>query len=327
MYPPEATKMRISTIILCAGLLMAKQGFADDDIEKAKKEMAAGGKDFVAGNCKGALNHFNAASNYAPTAAGPHRELGKTLECLEKYDEAKREYELYLEIKPDAADAEDIRGYIREVERKIAEITPDSPVNTPTAEANGTLTFTVDKGSKIFVDDKALEKSQIKNGYSLAPGKYTIRIEKKGFETLTKDVEVLSSETLAVNESLVPTSNSETPEEPEGSGKSKVPAYVSFGVAAAGAGLGVFAGLQALKLSDELALLENEPIPLDEFEDFLKQGQLFNLLTIGGYSLAGLGAGAGVFLLLRSGKSSSEAEAKRLQVRPTIGGFTAKLSF
>ena len=180
MYPLEARNMRTSTILLCAGLLLAKQSFADDDVDKAKKEMAAGGKDFVSGNCKSALIHFTAASNYAPTAAGPHRELGKTLECLEKYDEAKQEYELYLQIKPDAADAEDVRGYIRDVEKKSAEITPDSPINAPAGEGNGKLTFSVDKNAKIFVDDKALEKSQIKSGYSLSPGKYTVRVEKKG---------------------------------------------------------------------------------------------------------------------------------------------------
>jgi tetratricopeptide (TPR) repeat protein len=325
LYPLEAKNMRISTILLCAGLLLARQSSADDDVDKAKKEMAAGGKDFVSGNCKSALIHFTAASNYAPTAAGPHRELGKTLECLEKYEEAKREYEIYLQIKPDAADAAEVKGYIQDVEKKIAETTPDNPLNTSVVD--GKLTFSVDKGAKIFVDDKALEKAQIKNGYALSPGKYTVRVEKKGFETLTTEVEVLSGETFAVKEALVPTANKEASNEPEGSGKSKIPAYASFGVAAAGIGLGVFAGLQALQVNDELALLQDQPIPLDEFDDLVKQGQLFNILTIGGYSLAGLSAGVGVFLLIRSGKSSGEAEAKKLQVMPTIGGFTAKLSF
>jgi tetratricopeptide (TPR) repeat protein len=325
LYPLEAKNMRISTILLCVGLLLARQSAADDDVDKAKKEMAAGGKDFVSGNCKSALIHFTAASTYAPTAAGPHRELGKTLECLEKYEEAKREYELYLQIKPDAADAAEVRGYIQDVEKKIAETTPDSPLNT--SVVNGKLTFSVDKGAKIFVDDKALEKAQIKNGYALSPGKYTIRVEKKGFETLTTEVEVLSGETFAVKEALVPTASKEVSNEPEGAGKSKIPAYASFGVAAAGIGLGVFAGLQALQVNDELALLQDQPIPLDEFDDLVKQGQLFNILTISGYSLAGLSAGLGVFLLIRSGKSSGEAEAKKLQVMPTIGGFTAKLSF
>jgi tetratricopeptide (TPR) repeat protein len=315
--------MRISIVLLCAGLLLAKQSFAEEDLEKAKKEMAAGAKDFVAGNCKDALLHFTAAGSYAPSAAGPHRELGKTLECLEKYDEAKKEYQLYLSIKPDAADAQEIRGYIQDVEKKLTEITPEPSTNTP--QENGKLTFAVDKGAKIFVDDKALDKSQIKNGYSLPSGKYTLRVEKKGFETLTKDVEVLSGETFAVTESLLPTTTEEL--KPSGATKSKAPAYVSFGIAAAGVGLGVFAGIEALKLSDELALLEDQPIPKDEFDDFLKQGLTFNILTISGYSVAALGTGLGVLLLIRSGKSSGEAEAKKLQVMPSFGGFTAKLSF
>jgi hypothetical protein len=326
LYPSEAMNMRISTTILCAGLLLAGQSFADD-IEKAKKEMAAGGKDFVGGNCKSALIHFNAASNYAPEAAGPHRELGKTLECLEKYDEAKREYETYLQMKPDAPDADEIKGYIVGVEKRIAEITPDSAVNSPTV-TNGKLTFEVDKGAKISVDGKSLGKDQLK-GYSLAPGKYTIRIEKKGFEPIIKDVDIEEGKTVAINESLV-ASSKEGPETPttDGPKRSKIPAVASFVVAAGGIGLGVFAGLQALKLNDELADLQDQPIPQDEFDDFVKQGENFNLLTIVGYSVAGAAAGAGVFLLIRSGKpAAGEAEAKKLQVMPSIGGFSAKISF
>jgi hypothetical protein len=123
--------MRLSTILLSAGLLLSPQVLADE-IEKAKKEMAAGAKDFVAGNCKSALVHFNAASNYAPEAAGPHRELGKTLECLEKYEEAQREYELYMQMKPDASDIEEVKGYLEDVKKKIVE-TPLTPSSQSTA--------------------------------------------------------------------------------------------------------------------------------------------------------------------------------------------------
>jgi tetratricopeptide (TPR) repeat protein len=315
--------MRLSTILFSAGLVLSQQAFADE-IEKAKKEMAAGGKDFDAGNCKSALVHFTAASNYAPEAAGPHRELGKTLECLEKYEEAQREYELYLKMKPDAPDTEDVKKYIEDVKKKIIETSVDPIVPTNSGSTNGKLSFTVDKGAKVFIDDKALDKGQIKSGYSIAEGKYQLRIEKKGFETISKEIEVVAGETLSINEALVASAD-ETPDEPA-TKKSKVPAFVSFGVAGAGAGLGIFAGLQALQVEADLQEFEDKPIPLDEFEEFVQQGQLFNALTIAGYAVAGVGVGAGIFFLARKGKPSDEASAT-LRVTPTIGGATATLKF
>jgi hypothetical protein len=320
----EVLDMRLSTILLSAGLLCSSSLFADE-IEKAKKEMAAGAKDFVAGNCKSALVHFTAASNYAPEAAGPHRELGKTLECLEKYEEAQREYELYMQMKPDASDLEEVKGYLEDVKQKIIETTPDPIINTNSGSTDGKLTFSVDKNAKVFIDDKSLGKSQIKDGYSLSEGKYNLRIEKKGFETLSKEIEVTAGETLAIKESLIPTSNEE-PIVDDTTKPSKVPAFISFGVAAGGVGLGVFAGLQALQVEEDLAEFVDKPIPLDEFDEFVAQGQLFNILTVAGYGVAALGTGAGIFFLARKGKPSDET-ASKVHVMPTIGGASVHFKF
>lgn len=322
--------MRLAPFFLGCGLLLSLPAFAQENVEKAKKEMAAGSKDFNDGNCKSALGHFKAASELVPTAAGPHREIAKAHECLEKYEEAKAEYETYLQMKPDATDAAEIQGFIEEVKKKIKETTPDPTENANTPEAPGTISFTVEKGAKIYLDDQLVGKAPLKAPHSATPGKHTVRVEKKGFEPLTKEIEVSSGGSLEFNEALVPASGDGTEPADRGEVK-KAPVIAGFTVGAAGIGVGIFAGFKALELSDELKARENEPIPLDEFEDILKDGQNLNRATIAGYAVGGLGVGTAVFFLVRRGEPKEEETAQndtpRVTVLPSVNGASVKLRF
>jgi tetratricopeptide (TPR) repeat protein len=294
--------MRISSILLGLGLLASQTSLAED-LEKAKKEMQEGGKALDAKDCKKALGHFKAASEYAPSKGGPHREMGKSYECLERYEEAKREYETYLSIQPDASDAPTIQSYLDDVTKKIKDTTPDEPTPTNTGEPPGTLSFSssLEKGAKIYIDEKLVGKSPL-SPQSLPPGTHKIRIEKKGFITLEQEVSVEANGALDFNENLTP-SEEGTKEVKKG------PVIASFSTGAVGIGVGAFAGFKALQLSQDLEDRADEPIPLDEFEEILKDGRNLNIATVAGYSVGALGVAAGIYFLVK-GTPSSETSAK-----------------
>jgi hypothetical protein len=88
----------------------------------------------------------------------------------------------------------------------------------------------------------------------IAPGEHTIRVQRDGYEPLETQLEVGAAESLADSVELVKIAEAAPAAEPPpttapppaAEPRSKVPAYITLGVAGAGAIVGTIFGIQAL---------------------------------------------------------------------------------
>lgn len=318
-------------------------GAQEEDRERAQQEMQEGGVAFEAGNYKEALRHFQLASQYAPDASGPWRWMGRTHHLLGNYAEAKAAYEEYLRRKPGAPDTGEIKGYLAEVEKKLKENPPkpvsflsENPEETdPDSEEElGLLEISIDvAGAKIEIDGKKVGKTPLKAPQKLAPGTYTVTIQKRGFETLREEVNITANRTTTLEETLTPVKGpqkGDTTEEPTDKGGNKTLGVALLSVGVAGFGAGAVGGIGALNTKQEIEDFVNDNNNVVEFLDFQalqKKGQLFNIITIAGFSAGALGVGSGLFALLNGGKKESSAEASsRLLFLPLSDGGLASFS-
>src|SRR4051812_14273612 len=80
-----------------------------------KRGMAA----FSRRDAEAALTEYKKAQRLVPDANLPHRYAAEALVELERYEEALREYEAYLRIKPDVSDAGEVRQRMDTVRAKL----------------------------------------------------------------------------------------------------------------------------------------------------------------------------------------------------------------
>lgn len=165
----------------------------------------------------------------------------------------------------------------------------------------------------------------------LSPGTHKIRVQRDGYEPLETELTVSAAESLEDNVQLVKIETARPPETAEAAPpppaaprepRSKLPAYVTLGVAGAGAVVGTLFGIQALSAQDEF---EKEPSAPNA--DDVERNALIADMAFGVAFTLGI---TGV-VLLTSEDPVESATAKSLQLTPyaskTGGGASAKLSF
>jgi tetratricopeptide (TPR) repeat protein len=331
----------LSGIVLCLGLLVSGAAYADN-VEKAKSEMKAGGSSYDAGKYEDALKHFKKALEYAPSASGPHREMGKAYQQLAKYKEARASYEKYLELKPDADDSDEIRGLLAEVKKKLPAddgglespfTEPATPAPDPSKPALLSISVNV-SGAKISIDGKSIGKAPLSGARELSPGKHTVAISKRGYEDFTQEIDAAGGESLTIDAALVEVGKSEatTPindkleKDPEdGGGKGKGVALLTGGVVAAAGGS--VAGFLALEKKKEIEDLVDQPVEFLDFAKLRNQGRLFNVLTVAGYTLGAAGVTFGIISLAKGGKErSAKRGGAQVALFPTAGGGAAQVT-
>src|SRR5687768_14588187 len=92
---------------------------------------------FAKRDAETALAEYRKAETLVPDANLPHRYAAEALVELERYEEAIKEYEQYLAIKPDVSDAGEVRARIEGAREKI-----DGTINLTSSPA----------GADVFID-------------------------------------------------------------------------------------------------------------------------------------------------------------------------------
>jgi tetratricopeptide (TPR) repeat protein len=93
---------------------------AKEDRPQAELALKEGVKAYKEAHYEEALASYLRAAQLAPSASGPYREMGKTYEALGRQEEAKSAYQEYLRRKPDADDANEIKGRLKVLGAPVA---------------------------------------------------------------------------------------------------------------------------------------------------------------------------------------------------------------
>lgn len=297
---------------------------------EAKKLFTEAKQKFEAGDFAGALPLFREADELVPGA--PPKYYAAV--CVDKTGtpvDAIAAYQAYLDSKPDPEKYKD----------KIAEVTAriEAIKNTPAK-----VKVVTDPPSPF--DLKLMVDGQVQAGpeLSVPPGKHTIAATAEGYEETKQEIEVTFGETKEVKLSLTkaepapvvavappppPVEPAPQPEQPppeKPKPRSNVPAYVTLGLAGAGAVVGTIFGVQALGAKSDF-----DADPTTENADRAERNALIADMS---FAIA-LTFGVTGTVLLLSNRSKSTDEAPKTASKPVVvpfvgptgGGAAATLKF
>jgi hypothetical protein len=220
---------------------------------EAKKHYGEGEKKLKAGDYAGALTEFKAADAIKSTPQSQHK-IGICQDNLSRYAEAVAAYEAFLAAVPDKMkkEGDEIKARVAVIKAMPAHIHIDT---TP-------------PGASILADGKAMGTTP--TDVELAPGKHILHVELAGYLPIDRDMDVtygakqdIKTELMAKPAEPVAVVHNETPvemkptetkpadnKEPKES-HSKLPAFITGGLAIVAVGIGTGFGIAALaKLSD-----------------------------------------------------------------------------
>jgi hypothetical protein len=215
------------------------------DLAAAKKHYGDGDKKFKAGDYAGAEAEFKAANDIKATPQ-TERYIGMCEDALGHFQSAAEWYDRFLAHVPDkmAAQGDEIRKRDAEIKALPGKVHVDS--NPP--------------GAAVTVDDKP-QSAPTPMDVDLPPGQHVIKLTEQGRLPTTKTIDVAFASTQAVTADLdpepppppppapvaeVPPPPPPAPPPPPPEPRSKVPAYVTGGLAIAAAGVGTVFGIMAL---------------------------------------------------------------------------------
>lgn len=221
------------------------------NLNDAKKHYGEGEKKFKAADYSGALAEFQEADSIKSTPQS-QRYIGLCQDNLGHYGEAVTYYEKFLTAVPDKMkkEGDELKARIAQIKAMPARIHVET---TP-------------PGATIVADGKAMGTSP--TDIELSQGKHIVHIELAGYLPIDKDVDVsygaktdLRSELVAKPTEPVVVATNPTPTEPvkpveppkeeKKEPRSKVPAFITGGLAIVAIGVGTGFGIAALaKKSD-----------------------------------------------------------------------------
>ncbi len=223
---------------------------AKPDINEAKKRYASGEKKFKAGDFAGALDDFSAADAIKSTPQSA-RYVGLTDDKLGKFSDAVTAYDKFLADVPPkmTKEADETRAREAEIKAMPGKLHVDA---TPA-------------GAQVRVDSSnaAGKPAQaVPADLELAPGKYQVHVSADGYTAKDQDVDVTfaSQQQLKIDlepapappppppvVAVAPPPPTPAPAQPlPPEPRSKVPAYVTGGLAIVAAGVGTVFGILAL---------------------------------------------------------------------------------
>jgi hypothetical protein len=319
MRPPRL--LARASLALC--LLLASAGAASAaepspaDIAQARDLAMQANNAFEANNLAEAEKLWVAAQNLYPAAptitlglARTQAKLGKVVAAQESYQKIIREHGNATNLTPAFKDAlESAKTEIGPVSAKVASvvITVEGAPN-PTVTIDGQPVSTAALGLKRPVDPGAHVVHAEAPGFK--PAETTFQVAEAGQADAKLQLEKAEDATAAPAPSTGP-----APEQKKSSNKTM--ALVAFGVGGAGLVLGAVTGVLALgkhgDLEDQCSGGKCPSTLSDDVDGYNTMGALSTV----GFVVAGLGAAAGVVLLVTAPKESPAATAAR---RPA--GFT-----
>ncbi|MEO7112845.1 MAG: PEGA domain-containing protein [Polyangiaceae bacterium] len=224
-------------------------GGAKPDLNEAKKRYAAGEKKFKAADYQGALDDFTAADAIKSTPQSV-RYVGLTDDKLGKFSDAVVAYDKFLADVPAKMTKEADETRARETEIKAM----PGKVHVDATPAGAQVTLAGTLGTK--------PAQPVPADLELAPGKYQLHVSADGYTAKDQDLDVTfaSQQQLKIDlepaaappppppvVAVAPPPPAPAPAQPlPPEPRSKVPAYVTGGLAIVAAGVGTVFGVLAL---------------------------------------------------------------------------------
>lgn len=293
--------------------------------DKAKAAFGRGKEKFEAGDYAAAAEAYREANETIPSPQALYR-YALALDKAGKGAEARAQYQLFLDVPPPEAMAE----------QKGAAETRLKELNVGTIK----LTSTPD-GASVMVDGQPAA-GPTPLTLTLKPGPHTLEVKAPNYEPSTRELVVVAASSVDVAVPLkelpptpppAPTAPPPPPPEPVASASvapppkeeappSKVPAYVTLGLAGAGAVVGTIFGIKALSAKSDF-----KDSPTTSNADSAERNALIADMAFGVALTLGI---TGTVLLL-SGNKKEPAKAGSLRLYPVLGpqsqGAAAVLRF
>lgn len=300
--------------------------------DAARKSYAAGEKAYDSGDYAASYDHFKKANELIPS---PHAEywMGMTLYKQGKKEEAATQLEKFL-AHPNASKVGDEK--LSEAKKALEDLKAGQ-----TGELN---LATTPAGATVMVDGEA-QQGETPMVLKLKPGARKVTIKSPGYETKEMEVNVIAGQKTDQNVELTlaeaapepgaaPVATPvETPVEeapPPAEPRSKVPAYVTLGIAGASAIVGTFFGIKALGAKSDF-----KDNPTTDAADDVERNALIADMAFG--VAITLGVTGIVLLTSADSPSSPKEEAKRSKPKarldvspyagPKGGGAAMRLTF
>lgn len=295
--------------------------------DAARKAFADGQKAYGAGDYAAAQTSFQKANDLIPSPQAAYW-VAKCIDGQNKTEEAIAAYEKLL-ADPDVSKIGDEKSADAKTRLDTLKATL---VGEVAVETNPLL-------ASIAVDGVA-QPGESPMTLKLSPGKHRITVSAKGFQPKDIDLDVKGGDKLSQTVTLVkeepppvvaaavvapPPDQAPPPKKEE---RSMVPAYVTLGIAGAGAIVGTIFGIQALNAKNDF-----NKTPTTELADKAERDALICDMAFGVAITLGV---TGVVLLTSDDEPAAASKpapvkAARLQLAPYVGkksgGASAKLDF
>ena len=295
--------------------------------DAARMAFADGQKAYGAGDYVAAQAAFQKANDLIPSPQAAYW-IAKCIDGQNKTDEAISAYEALL-ASPDVSKIGD-------------EKTTDAKTRLETLKATqvGEVAIETNPLLATVAVDGVAQPGEAPMTLKLTPGKHRITVSAKGYQPKDIDLDVKGGDKLSQNVALekeapppvaVAAVAAPPPEQPpppkEKEERSMVPAYVTLGIAGAGAIVGTIFGIQALNAKNDF-----NKTPTTELADKAERDALICDMAFGVAITLGV---TGVVLLTSDDEpaaaSKTAPKAARLQLAPYVGkksgGASAKLDF
>ena len=182
------------------GTALAQEG----DDEESRRELAKqifmqANEAAREGRYRAAVDLYDRALKLAPDVGAIHRNLALVYQTIARCDKAIAHFDRYLELRPDAADAEAILA-ARDQCRAVLEANPDLGRD---AGEDGTLTITCNvEGAAISIDGVVMGQTPLQP-LNLKPGSYNILVRKEGYEPWQRRIPIQPGRDVVINIALI----------------------------------------------------------------------------------------------------------------------------
>lgn len=295
--------------------------------DAARKAYGAGEKAYEAGDHAAAYDNFKKANELIPS---PHAEywMAMALYKQDKKEEAVAAFKTFLDNPGSSKAGED---KVAEAKKLLGDLEG--------AQVGELDLQTTPAGATVTVDGEA-QPGETPMIVKLKPGTHKVTITSPGYETKELELNVVAGQKTDQNIELVlaeappepapaPVAPPPEPEEPPppAEPRSKVPAYVTLGIAGVSAAVGTFFGIKALGAKSDF-----DDDPTTDAADDVERNALIADMAFGVAITLGV---TGVVLLTSADSPSKEAAKRapkrRFDVAPYVGpkggGAAARFTF
>jgi tetratricopeptide (TPR) repeat protein len=303
----EATLVQglLTLAIALATTQALAQGSSNEAEAEAKAAMKRGMAAFSRRDPDAALAEYKKAQRLVPDANLPHRYAAEALVELERYDEALREYEAYLRIKPDVSDAGDVQKRMDLVRAKLEGLIDIT--STPA-------------GASLFVDGSSTKVGVTPmTALRLRRGSHTIVAQLPGRRDVVLSPVVRSGETLALTASFNDAAGtSDASPGPEGSKGGRTLGWIALG--AGGAVLGAALVVDLFMTASAFDTFEADRRRDDPAAGgALSRARHLQTTALAGYIAGGALVATGVVIVLWPRSKSASIQSGRASWSPKGG--------